>query len=180
MNLGKTFDSILPVLGQLAPNIATMIGGPLAGMAVTALAGALGLSPEQSKDPATIIAAVQGMTPQIAAAIKKADQDFMIRMKELDLEPEKLGNADRSDARNMEIQTKDYTPKILAFVITAGFFGLLGILCHYTIPPENVRIIDVILGALASAFLAVIQFYFGSSSSSQNKDATIKQMASTP
>lgn len=177
MNLGKTFDSILPVLGQLAPNIATMLGGPLAGMAATALAGALGLSPEQAKDPATIIAAVQGMTPEIAAAIKKADQEFMVRMKELDLEPEKLANADRSDARAMNIQTKDTTPKVIAGAVIAGFFGLASILSFMQVPVANHDILVALVAALATGVNSILQFYFGSSSSSRAKDETIGKLA---
>lgn len=180
MNLGKTFDDIMPVLGQLAPNIATMIGGPVAGMAVSALAKALGMTPEQAKDPAQIIAAVQGMTPEVAAQIKKADQDFAISMKKLELDPERLANADRANARDMQIQTKDWAPSALAIAVTVGFFGLIGVLCLFTIPQENIRVVDVMLGSLGTAFLTVVAFYFGSSASSHAKDETIKAIATAP
>lgn len=180
MNLGRTFDSILPVLGQLAPTIASMIGGPIAGMAVQSVATALGLTPEQAKDPAQIVAAVNGMTFEQMTALRKADQEFAEKMKELDLEPEKLANADRADARVMQTKLDDWVPKALAIAVTVGFFGLIGILCRYTIPPENIRVVDVMLGSLGTGFLTVLAFYFGSSASSHAKDETIGKLAAAP
>lgn len=180
MNLGKTFDEIIPVLGQLAPNIASMIGGPIAGMAVSAVAKALGMAPEKAKDPAQIIAAVQGLTFEQAAALKKADADFAVQMKNLELDPERLANADRADARNMQIKVQDWTPKALGIAVTIGFFSLIGVLCMFTIPQENIRVVDVMLGSLGTAFLTVVAFYFGSSASSHAKDETIKAIATAP
>lgn len=177
MNFGKTFDSIFPILGSLAPNIASMIGGPMAGMAVAELGKALGLTPEEAKDPTKIVAAVNNMTPETAAAMQKADNEFKIRMKELDLDPEKIAAADRANARQMQIQTKDTTPKIIAAAVIVGFFSLAGILSFIEVPVANHDILVALMGVLAAGVNSVLQYYFGSSSSSRAKDETIKQMA---
>ena len=65
-------------IGSIAPTLATMLGGPLAGTAVAALASAFGLSPtgDQTKDTAAITNVVQAgnMTPEVIAAVRAADQ----------------------------------------------------------------------------------------------------------
>ena len=75
------------LLGQIAPTIATAIGGPVAGMAVKALAGALGLSQDASSDD--VQTALMNATPEQLAAVKKIDADFKVQMKELDIEDRK-------------------------------------------------------------------------------------------
>lgn len=62
---------------------------------------------------------------------------------------------------------------ILAVVITIGFFGLLAYMFKYTVPKENERILDIMLGSLSTAWISVVGFFFGSSLSSHNKDKTI-------
>ena len=82
------FSKIGNLLGQIAPTIATAIGGPVAGMAVKALSSALGLSPDASTDD--VQAALMNATPEQLAAIKKVDADFKVQMKELDIDLEKI------------------------------------------------------------------------------------------
>lgn len=180
MNLDKTFNSILPILGQLAPNIASMIGGPIAGMAVQSIGSALGLLPEQAKDPAQLIAAVNGMTFDQMTALKKADQDFAVKMKDLDLEPERLANADRDSARDMQIRTRDRAPDVIAGAVITGFFCLTGVLSFMTVPIANHDILIALVGVLAAGVNSILQFFFGSSSSSHVKDETIGKLASAP
>lgn len=59
------------------PLLATAVGGPLAGGAVEWIAGKLGLS---EKTVAAVTQAVQGMSPQESADLKKLDYDFKMHM----------------------------------------------------------------------------------------------------
>jgi hypothetical protein len=110
------------LLGQLAPTIATAIGGPIAGMAVKALAGALGLSQDASSED--VEAALINATPEQLAAIKKVDADFKVQMKELDIDLEKIAAGDRDSARNMQMHTNDWIPRAMAIMVTFGFFEI--------------------------------------------------------
>lgn len=171
------FSKILPTLQALAPTIATGLVGPVGGLAVQALEQALGIAPgtSQSDDGAALTKAVLGMTPETAAAMRKADQDFDAKMKQLDIDVIALAAKDRDSARNMQVQTKDLTPRLLAAAVCSGLFGLLGLMSFHDMPAANHDAMTLLLGALNQSFGAVIGFYFGSSAGSQAKDATIRE-----
>src|SRR6185295_15133686 len=63
-------------ISSIAPTLATMLGGPLAGTAVTALESALGLAPGSGADGVTAAVAT-GMTPETIAAVRAADQKHL-------------------------------------------------------------------------------------------------------
>ena len=174
MNLQK----ILPALQSIAPTVATALGGPLAGMAVTALESMLGLAPgaAEADGGKALTAAVLGMSPETAAKMRAADQDFAIKLKQLDIDLEALAAKDRDSARAMQTQTRSVVPGMLAGGVTAGFFGLLGLMAFRPIPEVNHDALMMMLGALGAAFTGVVQFFFGSSAGSQAKDATIRDM----
>jgi uncharacterized membrane protein len=165
---------IKSILATVAPWIGTALGGPLGGMAVTAAADALGLS---DKTEAAIKQAISGATPEQMLMLKNADHDFALKMQALNFDTvEKIAaleNADRDSARNREIQVKDRTPKILAYLITAGFFGMLTGLMFNTIPNDNRDIINVMLGTLGTAWIGVTGYYFGSTKGSEAKSALL-------
>jgi len=155
------------LLSQLAPTIATAIGGPIAGMAVKALAGALGLSQDASSED--VETALINATPEQLAAIKKVDADFKVQMKELDIDLEKIAAGDRDSARNMQMHTNDWIPRAMAIMVTFGFFGILTWLLTKGVPPTGSETLIYMLGALGTAWTGIVQFYFGSSAGSKAK-----------
>jgi hypothetical protein len=72
--MNDTFKSLATMLASAAPTLATMLGGPFAGAAVTALEGAFGLQPGTGADAITKVVQTGGMTPEIMAAVRAADQ----------------------------------------------------------------------------------------------------------
>lgn len=62
---------------------------------------------------------------------------------------------------------------VLATIILAGYFGTLHALLRLGIPQVNSEPIWILIGGLQIAFAAVVQYFFGSSSGSTAKDATI-------
>lgn len=172
MNIGKTLSGIL---GAVAPTIGTALGGPLGGMAARALTDALGIDVASTEDQ--IVAMANNATPEQLLALKKADNDFKAQMKALDIDLAKVMAADVASARQMQVQVKDWTVPTLAFLITLGFFSLLWLMAFHEIPVSNKDILNIALGALATSFAGVVAFYFGSSSSSQKKDDTIKALS---
>lgn len=167
------------IIKTVAPWIATALGGPLGGMAVTAAAGALGLS---DKTEAAIKTALSGATPEQMLALKQADNDFAAKMQALGFENletmTKLENEDRADARHREIEVKDRTPKILGYIITAGFFGMLTAMLFKIIPNENRDILNIMLGALGTTFSAVTSYFYGTTRGSEAKTALLANSAS--
>lgn len=156
-----------PLLGQVAPSIATALGGPLAGVAVRTLSNALFGHEDASEEQ--VSEALSNATPDQLAAIKKIDADFKVQMKSLDIDLERIAAGDRDSARKMQSETKDWTPKILAFFITFGFFGALVWILVFGIPKTGTEVILMMLGSLSSAWTGVVQFYYGSSAGSKAK-----------
>jgi hypothetical protein len=71
-------------------------------------------------------AALANATPDQLLARRKADDDFKSHMADLGVELEKIGQADRDSARKREAAVKDWTPALLALLLTLGFFSALG------------------------------------------------------
>ena len=164
MNLLESFG---PLLGQLAPTIATALGGPLAGVAVKTLSNALFGHEDATEDQ--ISEAMASATPDQLAAIKKIDADFKVQMKSLDIDLERISAGDRDSARQMQRETKDWVPKVLAIVITLGFFGILIWMLLKGMPQTGTEALLMMLGALGTAWTGVINFYYGSSAGSKAK-----------
>ena len=161
-----------PLLGQLAPTIATALGGPLAGLATKTLSNVL-LGNETGSE-ADIAKALQSATPDQLAAIKQIDADFKTRMAELEIDLERISAGDRDSARKREVLTGDFTPKVLAAAITIGFFGILFWMFIHGVPKNGNEALLLMLGALQTAFTGVIAYYFGSSAGSKAKNELLK------
>ena len=93
--------------------------------------------------------------------------------------------ADTSNARdnNAKIQESDHASwlaknvtYILAIVVTIGFFSLLAYMLKYAVPESNERIMDILLGALATAWVSIVSFFYGSSQGSRENTKIIKSM----
>ena len=164
----------------VAPWIGTALGGPLGGMAVEAIAGALGLS-DKTQD--AVKQALSGATPEQMLALKTADQAFSVAMQKLGFEHlqalELAAAGDRASAREREIKTGDSTtPKVLAILITLGFFGVLLCLVFSWVPTDGKPVVMMMLGALATGFGTVMNYYFGSSAGSAAKNDILAMQAS--
>lgn len=91
----------------------------------------------------------------------------------------KIDADDRASARQREVQSGDSKRVwLLAIGITGGFFGVLGYMLSYPVPAGAERVIDVMLGSLGTAWIAVISYYFGSSSGSARKHDLIDKLVS--
>ena len=151
-------------LEQIAPGIATALGGPLGGLAVTALSKALGVSEDQVQKTID-----EGkLTADQLGQIKQAELELQKQANELGLDFEKLATDDRKSARDMQAATKSSIPAILAVFVTTGFFGILtALMMGYAQKSDELMIM---LGSLGTAWTGIIGFYFGSSQSSHDKD----------
>jgi hypothetical protein len=168
MDILKDFG---PLIGSVAPTIATALGGPVAGMAVKALSGALFGHEDGTQDD--IMTALANPTGDQLAALKKIDADFKVQMKSLDIDLERIAAGDRASARDMQKETKDWIPRALAIGVTVGFFSIMIYMLIYGLPTSGNEAILLLLGALQTAWGGIIAFYFGSSSGSQKKDTMI-------
>lgn len=151
-------------LKQIAPTIATAMGGPLAGMAVSAISKAIGVDPDKVGD---LISSNKLSAEQIAQ-VKIAEIELQKQANELGLNFEKLEVEDRKSARDMQATTKSIVPPLLAGTVTVGFFGIMGMMFFNKIDSTNPAIL-MMLGSLGTAWTGIISYYFGSSAGSQAK-----------
>lgn len=149
------------LIENVAPTIATALGGPVAGMAVKALSTALLGHADGTKDDIT--AALESATPDQLAAIRKVDNDFKVQMKSLDIDLVRIAAEDRNSARNMAIGTHSWTPSIMSYIIVVCWAIIQYFLFTHVIESSMRELIARVLGTLDGALMLVLSFWFGSS-----------------
>lgn len=161
-------NDLINLLKGVAPAVATAVAGPLGGAAVSAIASKFG---------------VEDSVEAVAKAIA-GDPDAAQKLAELDLRRFELHNANTSNARAMQVvalQQNDSRAK--HFVMDFGWFwsvfacAYIGFITFGTIPEANVRFADTILGfVLGTVVSTVLNFFYGSAHSSNDKQETIKEV----
>ena len=149
------------VLITVAPTLASAFGTPMAGVATKAVISALGLKKDASDSE--VEQAILGATPEQLLALKKADQEFLIKMKELDIDLTKIVLGDKDSARRREIETKDSTTKVLAYIICTLYVGVQLFLLTHVIDDDMKEMVMRALGTLDAILGLVFSYYFGSS-----------------
>ena len=161
------------IVGSVAPALATALGGPLAGLATAAVSDALLGKPNGSE--AEIATAMKVGGADALIKLKEADQRFAVRMRELDIDLEKVNQADRNSAREREAKTGDsWTPRILAGVIVGGFLLMVWYLLSGQVEalrdPVAAGLIGTLIGYVSAKADQVVSYYFGSSAGSKEKN----------
>jgi hypothetical protein len=159
--------SWLAFIEKVAPTVASAIGTPVAGMAVSAIEAALGITGgDGSTDKIEQAITAGQLTGQQIADLKKADQDFAAKMKSLDVDLEKLQLEDVASARQMQVAQPSPIPATLSIIITLGFLGLLSAMLAGVDVTDNQAFL-ILIGALGSGFTQVLNFWLGSTRHSQ-------------
>ena len=160
-------------LKQIAPTAATLLGGPLAGLAVDAIGKAIGM-PDATKDQVKEALASGTLNAEQMTAIKQAEAELALKVKELDIDMEKVHAGDRASARDMAAKTGDVmTPRIIALVVFVVWGAVNWKLFNGTISGDMRELVARALGTLDGTLLAVVYYYFGSSSGSKDKTDAI-------
>jgi hypothetical protein len=154
-------------VAKAAPKIARELGGPLAGAAVEALSRAIFGKEAASED--AIAEAVETATADQLIALKRADHEFQIALRQAAVEEQKIDAGDRASARDRQAKMDDWTPSVLGALIIAGFFLTLGVMVARRLPEGAETEFSIMLGALATMTAAVVNYFFGSSAGSREK-----------
>jgi uncharacterized membrane protein len=161
------------VVKTVAPALGTMLGGPLGGIAATAITSALGIEADSTEDQ--IAAAVRTATPEQLLALKNAENQFKVDMERIGLDYEKVAADDRDSARKREVtlsQAGDLigarATHVVATIVTIGFFVVLFVVLGGKVSTDNQAAL-LLLGTMSAGFGAVVQYYLGSSLGSKVK-----------
>lgn len=162
------------ILKKLAPTLGAALGGPLAGMAVTALGDALGTTPDAIK---RAISAGQ-LTAEQLAAIQQAEIKLKADEAERGFRFAELEMKDRDSARSANVAggTQRLLFWMSLLILSIAFGAELRVL-FWGYPKEMVDAVLVgrILGLLDSTALQVMAYWYGTSSSSRTKTELLAQ-----
>lgn len=166
------------LIKTVAPWIGTALGGPLGGLAVTAVGNALGIDKPTTD---SIKQALAGVTPEQMLALKTADQQFQEQMAQLgfkDLETlAALAEDDRKDARAMQMSQRSFIPAALSVLVTVGFFGLLIGMMMGALKVSDSQALTLMLGSLSTGWGVVMSFWFGTTQDSGRKTEVLANLA---
>lgn len=186
MNFKDLSAGALQVLKTVAPTILATATGPFAPLVAPVLAGIFGT---KAADAKSLDTALLNATPDQILAARKAETDHIENLKKYGIQEEELGYNDLASARQMQIANKDPTVRRLAWLNIGGFLVTsLGLIAAFVFIPEKVAAIPKEAWAMIGSLLGILgksstqseTFYFGSSQGSQNKDATIADIAKAP
>lgn len=174
-------------LAKIAPAIATVLGGPFAGIAVEVVAQALGIEAGPTENLAEKVTGILNsgkLTAEQIAAIKLAEVDLKVRLKELDIkleeiavEKEKVAAGDRLSARALfekgfqliswlSVLTIGGFYASIYFVMTGGIKGM---------DANELLLVGTVIGYIAANTQQVYSYFFGSSSGSDRKNDMLQE-----
>lgn len=160
-------------LKTIAPTLASALLGPLGGVAVTALGNLFGIDNATTAD---VTKAFQDgkLTPDQLTAIKELELKYKNDEAERGFKYSELEFKNQDSARQMQISTHSSTPTVLTYMITLGFFGILGWML------ADPHVIDspplmIMLGSLGTAWTGAVSFWFGTTAGAARKDQLLAQ-----
>jgi hypothetical protein len=165
-----------------------MLGGPLAGKAVSVLADAFGLGTDATQADITKVIQGGAMTPEIIASVRAADQRHAEILGQQGIDLAKLNAAtiaaadatqaaDRDSARKMQVAAPSYWPGALSAVTTCAVLGVIASsVIGYEMPQDPTTV--QLIGSLTTGWGMCMAYWFGTTRSSGEKNALLAQ--STP
>lgn len=160
----------ITTLKRLAPTVATALGGPLAGAAVSAIGSIFGMTEATSDDIGKLIADGQ-LTPDHLAELRKLELEYQNNEKERGFRYAELAFRDRDSARTASVSGG--TQKMLfwmSLVLLALTLGTEVAVLFYGYPVNTPEIIvGRVLGLMDAVALMVLSYWYGTSSGSAQK-----------
>ncbi len=173
-DLGDTLLDIAPLAGKI-------IGGPYAAIGISAIQGIFG-DDEASQEE--LAKRIKNATPDQLIALRNIDGQLEVKLKELGIKREELVYKDRANAREM-FKTNSLPQIVLSALFVIGYFIVTGMLAYYAVKlsegselnPLLFGMLSTVIGVLTAAIPQILNFWFGSSKGSQDKNQMIKANA---
>lgn len=152
-------------IAGFAPLLGAAVGGPAGGAIGSLVASAFG----SENEPEAIMAAINA-NPEAALKLKTIELDNKTELQRIALETAKAEIADKQNARKENKHSK--MPAILSVVLSLVIVGIIYLLFYTPVPEESKDVLFVILGAVMKEWGGAMQYWFGTTRSSANKDIT--------
>lgn len=171
-------------VATVAPAIATAIGGPAAGLAISALGRVL-LGKSDATEDEVAAAVSQGMTGDQLLALKKEDNAFKLEMARIAQESDAAAYADTANARAQTVSLAEngshiaWAPVVISAIIVIGFFGCVALLfgIERTWDERTANLLNILFGALIPGFSTVTNYWMGSSAGSKRAGDAVRKIA---
>jgi hypothetical protein len=189
---------MLDILKTVAPWLVTALTGGVPGiaaMAASTIADKLGFG-DGSVDAVKAALAGQSVTPEQLLALKQADADFELKMRQagfahsesmagIQVQADKVAADDRASARQYAAAEHDHTARNLAYMYTLALFVVIGLEFYLAIGAivmsDVVKsTLDTLLGVLITMVIGSKEYFFGSSSRADKQADRITQFAVSP
>ena len=166
----------IATLKSIAPTVASALGGPLAGIAVSALGDALGVT-EATQDRIATALTNGSLTPDQLTQIKVLELKYTDDEKERGFRYSELSFKDRDSARAANVAGKTQLPlfwlSLFLLTITLGtecsilFFGY----------PERTSeiVIGRVLGLMDAVTMMVLAYWYGTTNGSSQKNEAVSR-----
>jgi hypothetical protein len=154
--LGKKIASFAPLLGGV-------VGGPAGGAIGSVVASVFGVE----NTPKTIAQAIKD-DPEAAIKLRKIELDHKTNLERMAVQLAKAELRDKQNARGEHKHSN--MPAILSCVLSLVIVGIIYLLFYTPVPEESKDVLFVILGAVMKEWGGSMQFWFGTTRSSANKD----------
>lgn len=158
-------------LKTVAPTVAGVLGGPLAGLAVEAIGSAFGWA-DATKEKVEAALTNGQLSGEQLLQLKQAELLLLEKERELGFKFAELDIRDRESARNREASVKDNTNKVLAYTVVGAFVALVaGTLMGWA--RVDSALAGTLVGYLSAKAEQVLAYYFGSTKGSADKTALL-------
>lgn len=161
------------IVGSVAPTVATGLFGPAGGL-IASIAGRILLGSDKASPDEVKDYVLANQTPEVFAKLKEIEASVTVKLKELEVDLERIAASDRDSARTRETSTGDkWTPRVLALVIIGGFLGAMYAVLTGAVEglkdPITSALVGSVIGYVSAKADQVVSYYFGSSSGSRDK-----------
>jgi hypothetical protein len=159
-------DKAKNVISAIAPTLGAALGGPLGGLAGNVISAALG--------GGDIDKAILAQNPETLLALRKAEQEFELKLQELGVEKERIAMADRVSARDMaKVNMKPQM--VISACFLGGYFLVLVLRMGGVFDGKEDKVVDSLLTALTYGVPLILAFWFGSTAGSAVKSQLLYQ-----
>ena len=164
------------IAGAGANLLGAAIGGKGGAALTSIVAQALGV--EANTEEA--IAQAIDRDPEAGAKLLKVERDSAAELQRLVLQETQIYLADVQGARDRNLAVVQATGKNETFLyglaasIVVVFTAIVGVLIFHPVAANVSSVLFAMLGSLATAFVTVVNFFFGSSKGSSQKTAALQ------
>ena len=169
-------------LGKLAPTVASALGGPLAGVAVSALGNLFGIS-EPTQDKIKVAIENGSLTGEQISGLRQLEMKLKAEEAERGFRYAELEFKDRDSARGRDAEIvkagkRNYRADAMFLLAVAVIVALVYAIWKDPSINEFMKgIVTLVLGRFLGYLDNIYSFEFGTTRGSQNKDSTIDKLA---